>query len=138
MTIIPIGQTGVAAPPRAPKQEMDGELFMTLLVTQLRHQDPSSPMDTNTMITQTTQLATMEKLQLMADTSAESFALQMRATAAALIGGEVSWIGDGGAVETGIATSVSFAGPVPGVVVGDRTIPLDAITGIRTPGAVSP
>jgi len=41
------------------KQEMDSELFMKLLVTQLRNQDPSSPMDTNEMITQTTQLATM-------------------------------------------------------------------------------
>ena len=35
---------------RAPKQAMDSEVFMSLLVTQLRNQDPSSPMDTNQMI----------------------------------------------------------------------------------------
>ena len=35
---------------RTPKQTMDGEMFMKLLVTQLKNQDPSSPMDTNAMI----------------------------------------------------------------------------------------
>ena len=41
---------------RVPKQTMDSEVFLKLLVTQLRTQDPSAPMDTNQMISQTTQL----------------------------------------------------------------------------------
>lgn len=121
---------------RAPKQEMDSEVFMSLLVAQLRHQDPSSPMDTNQMISQTTELATMEKLTNMDMTATENFALQMRTSAAALIGQLVSWTDTEGSAHSGMATSVSFAEGVPKVTVGDHTVPLDQVSGITsTPSA---
>lgn len=124
---------------RVPKQEMDSEVFMSLLVAQLRHQDPSSPMDTNQMISQTTQLAMMEKLTNMDTTSTENFALQMRTSAAALIGQQVSWEDAEGNGYSGVATSVSFAGGVPQVTVGDKYIPLDQISGVTTtPAAADP
>lgn len=117
---------------RVPKQVMDSEVFMNLLVAQLRHQDPSSPMDTNQMISQATQLATMEKLTNMDSTSTENFALQMRTSAAALIGQQVSWEDADGTKHSGVATSVSFAGGVPQVTVGDKSVPLDVISGVTT------
>jgi flagellar basal-body rod modification protein FlgD len=117
----------------AAKQEMDSELFMKLLVTQLRNQDPSSPMDTNEMITQTTQLATMEKLSAMADTSSESFSLQMRNVASAYVGKDVSYVDAAGATIRGVATSVSFVSGVPQVTVGNAVIPLDLISGVQMP-----
>lgn len=119
-----------AAPPRAPKQALDGEVFMSLLVTQLQNQDPSSPMDTNEMIAQTTQLAMMEKLNQLATHAEENFSLQMRSAAAALIGQQVSYAGPDGATITGTATSVSYAGAVPQVTVGGQTIALDAVSGV--------
>src|ERR1700712_5227309 len=73
----------------ASKQKMDGEMFLQLLVAQLRAQDPSSPMDTNAMMTQTAQLASMEQLTTMSNLSQESFSLQMRMAASGLIGKEV-------------------------------------------------
>ncbi len=120
-------------PTRQPKQSLDSEAFMQLLVTQLRNQDPSSPMDTNQMISQTTQLAVMEKLTNMDTTSQEGFALQMRSAAAALIGHTVSYIDANGDTQSGVATSVSYAGSVPVVTVGDQKINLDAISGVVTP-----
>lgn len=114
-----------------PKQEMDSEMFMNLLVTQLRNQDPSSPMDTNQMITQTTQLATMEKLTAMADTSTESFSLQMRNAAATLLGKTVSYTDADGATKTGVADSVTFASGVPQVTVSGKSVALDAISGVE-------
>ena len=124
---------------RAPKQVMDAEVFMSLLVAQLRHQDPSSPMDTNQMISQTTQLATMEKLNNMDTTATENFALQMRTAAAALIGQNVSWQDADGTKHSGVATSVSFAGGVPEVTVGDKTVLLDLISGVTSsPDAKTP
>jgi len=120
-------------PTRAPKQSLDSEAFMQLLVTQLRNQDPSSPMDTNQMIAQTTQLAMMEKLTSMDGTAQEGFALQMRQAAAALIGHTVSYLDKSGTAQTGVASSVSYAGPVPIVTIGDQKLPLDAILGVVTP-----
>lgn len=123
------------APTRSPKQAMDGEVFMSLLVTQLQNQDPSSPMDTNDMIAQTTQLAMMEKLNQLATHAEENFSLQMRSAAAALIGQQISYSGADGQTVTGIATSVSYAGTVPQVTVGGETIALDAVSAVTAPPA---
>jgi len=120
-------------PTRVPKQSLDGEAFMNLLVTQLRNQDPSSPMDTNQMIAQTTQLAMMEKLTNMDSTNQENFALQMRMAAANLVGHTVSYIDKDGNTKTGLASSVSYEGSVPVVTVGDQKINLDSISGVVTP-----
>ena len=118
-------------PARAPKQVMDSEVFMHLLVTQLRNQDPSSPMDTNQMISQTTQLAMMEQLTTMAGLDEENFSLQMRTSAAALIDQQISYLNADGVEVTGTARSVSFAGAVPTVNVDGVDVPLDAVTGIN-------
>jgi len=117
---------------RDPKQTMDSEVFMHLLVTQLRNQDPSSPMDTNQMIAQTTQLAQMEKMTQMAETSTEDFSLQMRIAAASFVGKQVTYTGKDGVTVTGVAASVSFAGAVPTVSVGGVNVPLDLVSGITT------
>lgn len=135
-TVDAVGTTGAAslyanASSRTPKQEMDGELFLSLLVTQLANQDPSSPMDTNEMIGQTTQLATMEQLTTLTARQQESFSLQMRQAASALIGSQVEYTGPDGKTVSGTATSVSFAGPVPLVDVGGKAVALDAISAVR-------
>ncbi|MHA6669645.1 flagellar hook assembly protein FlgD [Homoserinimonas sp. A447] len=124
-----------STPTRAPKQTMDSEVFMSLLVAQLRNQDPSSPMDTNQMISQTTQLAMMEKMNELAVTGQEDFSLQMRIAAAAFVGKDVSYTDATGATITGVASSVSFAGPVPMVTIDGMEIPLDLISGITATSA---
>jgi flagellar basal-body rod modification protein FlgD len=118
------------APTRQPKQSLDSDAFMSLLVTQLRYQDPSSPMDTGQMIQQTTQLAMMEKLTSLDTTATENFALQMRAAAASLVGKQVSYLGPDGTAITGVASSVSYTGSVPTVTIGDTTVPLDSVAGV--------
>ena len=128
--IIPAQGVQATAPTRVPKQTMDGEMFMNMLVIQLKNQDPSSPMDTNAMIGQTTQLAMMEKLTALESTSGQDFSLQMRSAAAALIGKTVTYAGPDGSSVTGTATSVSFTGSSPEVSVNGSSIALDALTGI--------
>ncbi|KAD3456121.1 flagellar hook capping protein [Arthrobacter yangruifuii] len=124
------GGIATAATARAPKQTMDSEVFMHLLVTQLRNQDPSSPMDTNEMIAQTTQLASMEQLTAMAKTDEENFSLQMRIAAAALIGQSVTYTNAEGVSVTGTAKSVSYAGGVPTVNINGEDVLLDQVSGV--------
>lgn len=116
------------------KKSLDNETFMTLLVAQLKYQDPSSPMDTTEMMAQTTQLASMEKLTTMTDTIAESFALQMRDTAATLLGKQVSYTQADGTVKSGVAESVSYKYSVPMVVVDGVEVTLDAVQTVRPAG----
>ena len=122
----------------APKQTMDQEVFLTLLVAQLKNQDPSSPMDTTEMMAQSTQLASMEQLTAMADLTRESFSLQMRIAAAGLVGQELSVIDQDGVEHTGLATSVSFAAGTPTVTVDGVTVDLDAVSSVTSPTTTTP
>lgn len=119
---------------RDPKKTLDSETFLTLLVAQLKYQDPSSPMDTNEMMAQTTQLASMEQLTALNATLGESFALQMRDTASNLVGKKVTYAGDDGKTVSGIATSVSYKYSVPLVMVDGKEVTLDAISSVRPAG----
>ncbi|MBB1196447.1 MULTISPECIES: flagellar hook assembly protein FlgD [Curtobacterium] len=119
-------------------QTMDSEVFMKLLVTQLRNQDPSSPMDTNQMIGQQTQLAMMEQITNQTTTGNENFSLQMRIAAANLVGKQVSYTdADSGKSVTGTASAVSYANSVPTVTVNGKEVALDVISGITTTAPAS-
>ena len=133
MSIDPTAAAGMntgTAPVAPPKQNMDSEVFMKLLVAQLRNQDPSSPMDTNQMMAQQTQMASLEKLTNLADTSGEQFALTMRMAAMNIVGKSVSYTDAEGAVVKGSATGASFAAAVPTITVGGVNVNLDDILSI--------
>jgi len=113
---------------------MDKQAFLELLVTQLRNQDPGAPMDSNALMAQTTQMASVESLTELSTTARESFALQTRAAAAAMVGKNVSY-SNGTDTITGLVTAVSFAGTTPTVTVGGKEIALDAISTISASSA---
>ncbi|MCU1582063.1 MAG: flagellar hook capping protein [Microbacteriaceae bacterium] len=143
MTINPVASTTAPSmyattSTRTPSQTLDSTAFMNLLVTQLKNQDPSSPMDTNAMIGQTTQLAMMEQLTNMNTTGTESFALQMRIAASSMIGQQVGYTDPNGKPVTGTASSVSFSGSVPTVTINGVEVALDTITGVTATGATTP
>lgn len=120
-------QTAVA------NDRLDTQAFLQLLIAQLRNQDPSSPTDSETILTQTTQLATMETLEEQIATARESFALQMRAAAAGLVGQTVSWQDADGVDHSGTVTAVSYTAAVPLLRVGDEDIPLTVVRTVGTP-----
>lgn len=125
-TFTPGISTG-ATPAAAPKQEMDSEVFMALLVAQLRHQDPSSPMDTTEMMSQQTQLASMEKLTEISEVAQEQFALTMRMAAMGMVGREVSYLTEDGSQVAGRASSASFADAVPTLAIDGEEVQIDRI-----------
>jgi flagellar basal-body rod modification protein FlgD len=133
--VTPAGGASQASAVRTPAQTMDANVFMTLLVAQLKNQNPSAPMDTNQMMSQTLQLSMMEKMTELATNSKEGFSLQMRTAAAQLIGHSVGYTLADGTTGTGIASSVSYAGSVPSVMIGDLAVPLDSVTGLTAPAA---
>ncbi|WP_169166386.1 flagellar hook capping FlgD N-terminal domain-containing protein [Cellulomonas taurus] len=126
------GSTG--ATPKTASNELDRQAFLNLFVAQLKYQDPSSPMDTSAMMAQTTQLSTMESLEEMTATSRETFALQMRMSAADLVGKQVSWVDEDKKTQNGTVSGVSYSGSVPVVLIGDKQISLNSISFVATPG----
>ncbi len=134
----PVGGSGSSGSEPVDRTSLDKQAFLKLLVAQMRYQDPTSPMDTSQLMAQTTQLNTMERLVELSDTQRESFALQMRSSAAALVGREVTWKDSETTTRTGVVTAVSYAGAVPTVRVGDTDVPLDAIGAVTAPSGTTP
>jgi flagellar basal-body rod modification protein FlgD len=138
---VPVGGSGSSgASEPVDRTSLDKQAFLKLLVAQMRYQDPTSPMDTTQRMAQTTQLNTMERLVELSDTQREAFALQMRSSAAALVGREVTWKDSETTTRTGVVTAVSYAGAVPTVRVGDIDVPLDAVAAVTavTPSTTTP
>ena len=123
--------TSTAPTTRSTSQQYNSELFLKLLTTQLANQDPSSPMDSTQMIAQTSQLASMEQLTKLTQTSTDTYSLQQRTSAANVIGKQVGWTDGNGVAQTGTATSVTFSTTGgPQLKVGDQTVALSAVTSI--------
>lgn len=115
MATTTVGTTGqrfapAATPPtnpsdaaaRVPKQSLDKDAFLQLLVTQLKNQDPMNPADASQMAAQLAQFSTVEQLtninQTLSD-QADAIAAGALATqtgyAASLIGQRIVATGDG-------------------------------------------
>lgn len=62
---------------RVINQEMDKDMFMQLLVTQLQYQDPLNPMDNQQMMAQVAQFTALEQMKNVADTVNKQLAHSM-------------------------------------------------------------
>jgi len=92
-----------AGPPDTPSQELDEQDFLNLLMTQLQHQDPLSPMEGTQMMQQISSLNQVEQLQAAND-NLQSLILGMaslnNASAVQLIDRSVMVAGDEFTAET--------------------------------------
>lgn len=125
-----------AAPPATkrtdPLGQLDREAFLQLLVAQLKYQDPTRPADAGALISQTSQLAVVDKLDGIA-ASLDAAALSSRAgLAASLIGRSVTFAGPDGRAVSALVTTVRLDGPSTVVVAGSSEVPLDALLAVGT------
>ena len=118
--------SGAASTP-TDKTQLDSKAFLQLLIAQLKNQDPSSPMDTSAMMTQTTQMSTMQSLTELTTNAQDQFALQMRVAAATLVGRDVTWNDPSGTAQQGVVSAVSYTSTVPTLKVGTTDVSLDAV-----------
>ncbi len=115
---------------RTPKNELDKDAFLKLLVAQMRYQDPTAPMDTSALMAQTSQLTTVEKLTEMAATSRLAYDMQQRIGAASLVGRQVAWTDFDGTTKGGTVSAVQLDGATPVLRVGDTDVALDKVTAV--------
>jgi flagellar basal-body rod modification protein FlgD len=91
--------------PAKAKNDIDKDMFLKLLVTQLKYQDPMDPAKPDEFLAQTAQFTSVEKLTQLAEDSAQSALGQRMTTASSLIGKAVSYAGDGGTPAAGTVIS---------------------------------
>ncbi len=89
--------TGAPAPTAADVAQEASDRFLTLLVTQLRNQDPLNPLDNAQVTTQMAQISTVSGINKLNETIgalAASFAAGQYLQAVGLVGHEVTIAGD--------------------------------------------
>lgn len=114
--------------------QLDGEAFLSLLVAQMRYQDPMSPTDATTMLQQTSQFTQVETLQQVSELQQQLLGLTQASMAADLVGDEIVAETDDGQL-TGVVDGVRFAEDGPVLAVGSQEIPLSQITTINQSSA---
>ncbi len=89
--------------------QLGKDVFLKLLVAQMRYQDPTKPADSSQMMAQTATFSQVEKLEQLVTQNASMLVLQESATAGALVGRKASYTDSTGASVTGTVTSVRLA-----------------------------
>ena len=111
------------------------DMFLKLLVAQMKYQDPSSPADTSQMMSQTATFTQVEKLEELATQNASLVTLQKSLSAGALVGHSVSYTDDNGVTQSGTVSSVRFGDAEPVAVVGGKEVPYGRLTEVSLPAS---
>jgi flagellar basal-body rod modification protein FlgD len=102
------------------------------LVAQLKYQDPSKPMDSSEMISQSAQLSVVDKLESISSTLAESNSANRLTLGGAVIGKQVTYLEKDGATMSALVTGVAFDGATTVLKAGTTDIPLASVKSIST------
>jgi flagellar basal-body rod modification protein FlgD len=118
---------GTSTTTQASTQE-DKQMFLELMVAQLRYQDPLNPADSGEFLAQSAQFTALEKMQEVADRTGQLLGAQMAFGASSLVGRHVSWVGeDGETTQTGTIDGVTFGANGPVFDIDGTEVPLASI-----------
>lgn len=101
--------------------ELGKDEFLNLLITQLRYQDPMSPMEDKEFIAQMAQFSSLEQMKNLTTSMST-----MQATG--MIGAEVYWTDDNGIPYAGIVKSVSIVSGEPKLQINDTAVEITKLT----------
>ncbi|MHA2854797.1 flagellar hook capping FlgD N-terminal domain-containing protein [Paenibacillus lautus] len=128
-------------------QELGKDQFLSILITQLRHQDPLQPMQDREFIAQMAQFTSLE--QLMNINTQLTAMSQSLGAASSLIGKQISWMfkpedGSDSVMKSGLVDSIIVREGVHYAKVSESEVSLDQIVKIENamaendPGATDP
>src|SRR3712207_4644607 len=116
------------------KDQMGKDMFLKLLVAQMKYQDPANPASSSEFMAQTATFTQVEKLEEIAAQNASLLALQRSSSAGALVGRTVTYTDENGATKTGLVSAVRLGNDKTeaSAIVGGATVPMGRITEVRT------
>ncbi len=111
------------------------DTFLKLLVAQMQNQDPSSPMDTTSFVTELAQFNTVEQMINMQQTMQSALTAQQSTEGTVLLGRTVTYTvpsldGSNSNVGQGQVTAVSLGSGGVQLQVNGQNIPLGQVTGV--------
>lgn len=116
----------------------DKEMFLNLMVAQLRYQDPLNPADSGEFLAQNAQFTALEKMQEVADQTAALLSTQLAFGAAGMVGKTVSYVDSTGASVSGTVSSATFSASGPMLVVDGVEVSLGQVESIKADSTAGP
>lgn len=118
----------------------DKQMFLELMVAQLRYQDPLNPADSGEFLAQSAQFTALEKMQEVADRTGQLLGAQMAFGASGLVGRNVSWVSaeDGVTTLTGTVDGVTFGPTGPVFDIDGTQVPIALILTVTQDSAITP
>ena len=112
-----------------PSTELDSDAFLTLMIEQLKNQDPLEPMDNSQMISQQAALTQVSELQKMNENMSTNNMIMQATT---LVGKEVTLIDPNDTTKTitGKVTSANFTSSTATVTVNGEEYPLGLVMSV--------
>lgn len=133
-TISAVTPTGTSASTlksaAAKSSKVDQDVFLKLLVAQLKYQDVSKPMDPTQMMSQMAQLTSVDKLTALVDGQKAASVSSQLSLAANLVGRKVTW-NDASGAHTEAVSEVRISGDDLFLKVGPSEINATIITSIQ-------
>ena len=135
----PVATTsGMYQPATTTRTSPDKEMFLQLLVAQLRYQDPMNPADSSEFLSQSAQFTALEKMQDVADQTSALLAAQVSFGASGLVGKQVTYLADDGNPVSGTVSSVTYDVTGPTLVVDGVTVQLGQVQSVDAPTSTTP
>ncbi|HMD45948.1 MAG TPA: flagellar hook capping FlgD N-terminal domain-containing protein [Acidimicrobiales bacterium] len=106
------------------------QLFLQLLIAELKNQDPTNPTDPSSILQQTSELSQMEAVQSMTTALKGEQTATQASEAAGLIGKQVTATVNGSTVTGSVADVQLDASGAPTLDLGSVQVPLSAVTQI--------
>jgi flagellar basal-body rod modification protein FlgD len=123
--------------PTGTKTSSDKDMFLQLLVAQMRYQDPMNPTDSSQFLSQSAQFTALEKMETVADRTSGLFSASMAFGASGLIGKQVGWNDAQGVAHTGEVDSVTFGSTGPILDVGGQQVAIADVVSVNAPGSTA-
>jgi flagellar basal-body rod modification protein FlgD len=111
--------------------------FLKMLLTELQNQDPLSPMDSSTMLTQIGQISQVGSTQQLTSTLNSVLLGQNLNNATSLIGKTIDGLADDQTEVTGKVDKVTVANGKPILTVGDKTVQLENVRAVLPDSATA-
>jgi flagellar basal-body rod modification protein FlgD len=108
----------------------DKDMFLKLLVAQMKYQDPMNPTDSSEFLSQSAQFTALEKMSTTAEQVTQLVGLQMAFGASSLVGRTVSYPMADGTSVSGAVSSVKFTSTGPILTVDGVDVAFSEVTAV--------
>lgn len=110
----------------------DKDMFLQLMVAQMKYQDPLNPTDSSQFLAQTAQFTALEKMQDVADQTAMLLSTQLAFGASSLIGQTVRWNDASGVEQSGVVQGTTYLATGPVLSIDDKSVPVTDVISVGT------